>query len=77
MNISENEFANKSADQIVKDVLEQHKQNAKDALAYIQNITTDDGLSLSKETKAQLKKAEDMLVKRVKRESMAEGNACF
>lgn len=73
MNISEDKFANKSADQIVKDVLEQHKQNAQDALTYIQNITADDGLSLSKETKAELKKAEDMLVNRVKRESMVEG----
>ena len=72
MNISEDKFANKSADQIVKDVLEQHKQNAQDALAYIQNVTADDGLSLSKETKARLKKAEDMLVNRVKRENLVE-----
>ena len=77
MNINEDKFTNKSADQIVKDVLLQHKNNTQDALAYIKNISNDDGLSLSDETKEQLKKAEDMLVNRAKRESLSEGWGLF
>ena len=72
MNIKEDRFTNKSADQIVKDVLLQHKNNTQDALAYIQNLTSNDGLSLSDETKNELKKAEDMLVNKAKRESLVE-----
>lgn len=72
MNIKEDRFSNKSAEEIVNDVLLLHKNNTQDALSYIKNISKDDGLSLSDETKTQLKKAEDMLVNKVKRENIVE-----
>ena len=61
MNINEDKFANKSAEEIVNDVLLQHKNNTQDALGYIKNIANTDGLVLPEETKKELKKAEDML----------------
>ena len=61
MNINEDKFANKSAEEIVNDMLTQHKNNSKEALEHMQDILKDDGLILSADTKATLKKAVDIL----------------
>lgn len=61
MNINEDKFANKSAEEIVNDMLTQHKNNSKEALEHMQDILKDDGLILSADTKANLKKAVDIL----------------
>lgn len=61
MNISEDKFSNKSAEEIISDMLIQHKNNSKEALEHIQDILKDDGLTLSKDTKDNLEKAADIL----------------
>lgn len=61
MNINEDKFANKSAEEIISDMLIQHKNNSKEALEHIQDILKDDGLTLSKDAKDNLQKAATML----------------
>lgn len=61
MNINEDKFANKSAEEIIDDMLSQHKNNSKEALEHMQDILKDDGLTLSSDTKANLEKAVDIL----------------
>ena len=61
MNINEDKFANKSAEEIISDMLTQHKNNSKEALEHIQDILKDDGLTLSVEAKANLEKAATIL----------------
>lgn len=61
ININEDKFANKSAEEIISDMLTQHKNNSKEALDHIQNILKDDGLTLSKDTKDNLQKAATIL----------------
>lgn len=70
MNIKEDRFSNKSAEEIVSDVLAQHKDNANDALDYTKNILNSDGFS--DETKKQLQKAADMLITKIKEENLNE-----
>ena len=57
MNINEDKFANKSAEEIISDMLTQHKNNSKEALEHIQDILNDDGLILGDKAKANLEKA--------------------
>src|SRR5574344_1791963 len=61
MNINEDRFSNKSAEEIISDMLTQHKNNSKEALEHIQDILNDDGLTLSKDVKDNLQKAATML----------------
>lgn len=61
MNINEDKFANKSAEEIISDMLIQHKNNSKEALEHIQDILKDDGLVLTTDSKNNLKKAADIL----------------
>ena len=61
MNINEDKFANKSAEEIISDMLTQHKNNSKEALEHIQDILKDDGLTLGDEAKANLEKAATIL----------------
>ena len=61
MNINEDKFANKSAEEIISDMLTQHKNNSKEALEHIQDILKDDGLILGDEAKANLEKAATIL----------------
>ena len=61
MTINEDKFANKSAEEIISDMLTQHKNNSKEALEHIQDILKDDGLTLSKDVKANLEKAASIL----------------
>ena len=61
ININEDKFANKSAEEIISDMLTQHKNNSKEALDHIQNILKDDGLTLSKDVKDNLQKAATIL----------------
>ena len=61
MNINEDKFANKSAEEIIDDMLSQHKNNSKEALEHMQDILKDDGLTLGDDAKANLKKAVDIL----------------
>ncbi|MBO4622492.1 MAG: hypothetical protein J5691_01260 [Bacilli bacterium] len=61
MTINEDKFANKSAEEIISDMLTQHKNNSKEALDHIQDILKDDGLTLSKDVKANLEKAASIL----------------
>lgn len=71
MNISEDKFLNKSAEEIVDDILLQYKNNTKDALAYLQELSTNDGL-VSSENLSKLKKAEDLLKNKAKKEALIE-----
>lgn len=59
--ISEDKFTNKSVEEIIGDMLRQHKNNSKDALEHIQDILKDDGLLLNKNVKANLEKAVNVL----------------
>ena len=61
MNMNEDKFANKSAEEIISDMLTQHKNNSKEALEHIQDILNDDGLTLSKDVKDNLQKAATIL----------------
>ena len=61
MNINEDRFSNKSAEEIISDMLIQHKNNSKEALEHIQDILNDDGLTLSKDAKDNLQKAATIL----------------
>lgn len=61
MNINEDKFENKSVAEIISDMLIQHKNNSKEALEHIQDILKDDGLTLSKDVKNNLKKAANIL----------------
>lgn len=72
MNITEDKFSNKSAEEIVDDMLSKHNNNTVDALNHTKEILNNDGLSFSKETKEELKKAADMLKDKAKEESLME-----
>ncbi len=61
MNINEDRFANKSAEEIISDMLIQHKNDSREALEHIQDLLKDDGLILSNDVKNNLKKAADIL----------------
>ena len=61
MIISEDKFLNKSAEEIISDMLLQHKNNSKEALEHIQDILNTDGLISNDNTKNELKKAAEVL----------------
>lgn len=69
MNINEDKFSNKSAEEIVSDLLSQYKNNPDEALNHISKIKKD-GLVLSKQIIDELKKAEDMLKDKIQKESI-------
>ena len=69
MNITEDKFTNKSVEEIVQDVLVQHKNNVEDALIYIKDISNKDGLSMSKETTEKLNAVADVLQKNINKEN--------
>jgi len=66
MKITEDKFLNKSAEEIVNDLLADCKDSPKDALTTIQDLlSSEDGLSFSSEVKQELQKACDMLNSKV------------
>lgn len=70
MNINEDKFLNKSAKEIVDDMLSQHKTPS-DALAHTNELLNDDGLS--DKTKEELKKAANMLQDKTNEKELNEG----